>query len=320
MPNLVKKFQNTIFEHNLFPRGSKIIVACSGGPDSTALLDIFSKLQEKYALEIAVTHVNYNLRRKDSNQDEKFVIALAKKYGYKIFVLKPAVKSKRNLENSLRDIRYAFFERIRKQNNFDYIAVAHTLDDQVETYLMRIIRGSGLSGLSSMAYKNETILRPLLNVPKTEIIAYLKKSRFGYRTDKTNLESIFFRNKIRNKLIPLLEKEFNPNIKKTIFDAAESIRDDYDFLNNISEKEFRKNRQMSVNKILALHPSIQKQLLKIAISKIKKGLTDIESSHIREIIKIIKSTKNKSQVVVFKGLKITRRGDKLIISLIKRDL
>lgn len=310
MPNLIKKVQNTIFEHDLFPRGSKIILTCSGGPDSTALLDIFSKLQKKYFLKITVTHVNYNLRGNDSLKDEKFVRDLSRKYGFNVFVLNQ--KRINFSENKLREIRYAFFEKIRKESNFDFIAVGHTLDDQVETFLMRVIRGSGLSGLSAISYKNQRIIRPLLNIPKTDIIGYLKQNELNYRVDKTNIKSDFFRNKIRNQLIPYLKK-YNPKITQTVFSATESIRDDYDFIKYCTRKEFQKNKDLTVKKLLSLHPSIQKQILLQAILEKKSDLLNIEHAHIKELIKIIKSTKNKTQVVVFKGLKITRKGDRITV-------
>lgn len=315
MPNLIKKVQNTIFQHNLFPRGSKIIIACSGGPDSTALLDILSKLKKKYALKLAIAHVNYNLRGHDSQKDEDFVKKLALKYGLALKVFKPAFSGDKS-ENKLREIRYDFFEKTRKELGFDYITVGHTLDDQVETFLMRVIRGSGLAGLSSISYKNNCIIRPLLNISKDEIIKYLKFSKLSFRIDKTNLESEYLRNKIRNQLIPYLEKNFNSGIKKTIFDATESIRDDFDLIYQISKKEIQKNKSLSAKKLLALHPSLQKQILLNYISGKKGNLKDIESAHIRELLKIIKSTKNKSQVVLFQGLKVTRNSDKLKIEKI----
>ncbi|HRZ95006.1 MAG TPA: tRNA lysidine(34) synthetase TilS [Candidatus Moranbacteria bacterium] len=314
MPNLIKKVQNTIFEHNLFPHGSKIILACSGGPDSSALLDILSKLRKKYDLELVIAHVNYSLRENDSKRDEKFVTNLSEKYDLKLFALNPKVG--KISEDSLRKIRYDFFEKIRRELNFNFIAVGHTLDDQVETFLMRIIRGSGLAGLSAISYKNNAIIRPLLNISKAEILNYLKKNKLSYRIDRTNLESDYLRNKIRNQLIPILEKNYNPKVKTTIFNSIKSIQEDFDFLEKISNKEFKKNKNLSVKSILSVHPSLQKRLLLLAIAESKNSLKNISSSHIRELLKILKSTKSKGQIVVFQGLKITRKGDKLTIEKI----
>jgi len=332
MPNLIKKFQNISHRHNLWQKNSKIVLGVSGGPDSVCLLDIFSKLQKKYTLELIIAHVNYGLRGKDSAKDEKFVRNLAGKYNLKIFVLKPAIKLKS--ENTLRDIRYTFFEKIRKANNFDSIAVAHNADDQVETFLMRIIRGAGLAGLSAMKFKNihpvksakggpaprefdrGAIIRPMLGIWRQEILHYLDetdKTDKTYRIDRTNKTDLFFRNQIRNRLIPQLEK-FNPGIKQTIFYATCSIAEDNDFLEKSAQKFYK---VASAKKILSLHPALQRRLILKKIAVVQGNLKDISAANIEEIIKILKSTKNKSQIVVFKGLKLTRRGDRVIISSFK---
>jgi tRNA(Ile)-lysidine synthase len=324
MNSLIKKIQNTAFQNNLWQKNSKIIVGVSGGPDSTCLLDMLCRLKDKYNLELITAHVNYGLRGKDSQKDEEFVRKLAEKYGIKIYTLSPALsrkRARRNLlpsENNLREIRYAFFEKLRKKNSFDSIAVAHNLDDQVETFLMRIIRGAGLAGLAAMKYKNNKIIRPLLGTNRKEILKYLKENKLKYRIDKTNKSSAFFRNKIRNKLIPYLEENFNPQIKKTIFDASVSIGEDYNLISEISQEAYQKNKELSVKKILSLHPAFQKRVLLQAVEEKAGTLKDIEASHIEELIKALKSTKNKSQIVLFKGLKFIRKGDKVTINKSKK--
>lgn len=314
MKNLVKTIQNTIFQQGLFERGAKIVIGVSGGPDSVCLLDVLEKLRSKYDLQLIIAHVNYGLRGKDSDKDEKFVRNLAQKNNLKIEVLQVKVSSTKNLESNLRDIRYDFFEKVRKENKFDLIAVAHNSDDQVETYLMRVIRGAGLQGLSAMKYKNNRIIRPLLNVSRKEILEHLSKQNRTYRTDKTNQENLFLRNKIRNKLIPYLEKNFNPSICKTIFDSTASIAEDFSFINEIAEKAYRKNKGLSAKKILALHPALQKRILLQAIAEKKLNNKDIGMSHVEEILKALKSTKNKNQTVTFQGLKMTRKGDRVTIA------
>ena len=313
MKNLVKKLQNTIFQYSLAPRGSKIILGISGGPDSVCLLNIFAKLQRKYNWELIVAHVNYGLRGKDSEQDEKFVKKLSEKFGLKFVLLKPKV-SKNSGEENLRNIRYDFFEKTRKENAFDFIAVAHNSDDQVETFLMRIIRGTGLGGLTAMKYKNGKIIRPLLGTMRQEILEFLKQNKISYHLDKTNKQAIYLRNKIRNKLLPFLEKNFHPQIKKTIFRSVESINEDYDFILETVQKEWGKNKDLHVSKLLALHPSLQKRILLEALNQKKNQKMEIESAHINEILKILKSTKGKKQFMKLGNLKIERKQDKLVIT------
>lgn len=327
MKNLIKTIQNTAFQQGLWRRGSKIVLGVSGGADSVCMLDVLAKIAPKADLKLLVAHVNYGLRGKYSDRDEEFVRELAEKYKIKIEVfpkarlseiLKPSFR-KNPSENELRNIRYDFFERVRKENNFDLVAVAHNADDQVETFLMRVIRGAGLQGLAAMKFRSGKIIRPLLNVSREEILKHLNETDGTYRTDKTNQMDLFFRNKVRNKLLPYLEKNFNPQIRKTIFGATTSIAEDLDLIEGIAEKTYRLNKTnrtefLSVKKILQLHPALQRRVLLKFIGEKKADLKDIESAHIAEIMKILQSTKGKAQVVVFKGLKLTRKGDKITIA------
>ncbi len=324
------------------------MVACSGGPDSVCLLDIFAKLAPKYNLKLIIAHVNYGLRGKDSDKDAVFVAKLASRYKLKLVEIKLNFSSRssassgqdnRDLkrgsaslnqngpkrpnllklpsENKLREIRYEFFEKVRAKNKFDLIAVGHILDDQTETFLMRIIRGSGLAGMASMKFKTGRIIRPLLGTAKKEILEYLDRTGRTYRTDRTNKKTPFLRNKIRNELIPLLEKKYNPNIKEVLYRSSLTIAEDYDLISEITEKYYKKHKNLKTNELLKLHPTLQKRVILKAIENIKPDLKDIESAHINEIMKIIKSAKSKRQIMNFQGLKIIRIGDKIIVSLNK---
>ena len=312
MKNLIKKIQNTASLNDLWKRNSKIIIGVSGGPDSVCLLDILARIKEKSEMKAHLVHVNYGLRGKDSYKDEETVKNLAGKYELGLSVLNVENLKKRDInEENLRNIRYDFFEKIRKELKYDLIAVAHNQDDQVETYLMHLLRGSGLQGLSGMKYKNNKIIRPLLGVSRREVLEYLKENKLGYRMDMTNKTNIFFRNKVRNKLIPYLEKNFNPGIKKTIFDSTLSISDDLSLISELSEKYFKKMKEFKASQILKLHPALQKRLILKEIRAAKGNLKNIESAHVEEILKIIKSSKSKNQTFSFQGLKLTKKGDKL---------
>ncbi|MFZ2225952.1 MAG: tRNA lysidine(34) synthetase TilS [Candidatus Moraniibacteriota bacterium] len=311
MSNLIKKIQNTIFANALFERDAKIVLGVSGGPDSTCLLDIFCKLQNKYNLELAIAHINYGLRGKDSEKDEQFVKKLVNKYSLPLEILKAKVREKNKSEEKLRDIRYAFFEKVREKRKFDLIVVAHNADDQAETVLMRLIRGTGLSGLSAMQPKNNRIIRPLLETSRKEIIDYLKSNKLTYRIDKTNKESIYLRNKIRNKLIPYLEKNYNPNLKQVLAKSAKTFGEDYAVIEELAEKAWKKNQDLSVKSILRLPVAIQKRILQKALSRKMLKNTSENFNQIEEILKALRSTKNKNQVVSGAGLKMTRYGDKI---------
>lgn len=314
--NLIKKIQENIFRHDLFGGGSKIVIGVSGGPDSVCLLDALYKLKKKYNLELIIAHMNYGLRGKDSEKDERLVKVLAKKYSVPIKILRNKNVSKKaaNLEEKLRKIRYDFFEQIRKKYKADLIAVAHNLNDQAETVLMRLLRGTGLRGLSAIKFRNANIIRPFLNIPRKEILAYLSNNRIPFRLDKSNLSLDFTRNKIRNILIPEIEKNFNPNIQETLYKFSHSSAADYDFIARFAGAWLAMSKDLHVSDLVSFHPAVCREILRQTIEVHNPKLRDIESGHIEEIIKILKSSKNKRQKIAFKGLNITRIGDRLLIN------
>lgn len=317
MARFIRKIQNTVFDNAIFKRGDKLVLGVSGGPDSSAMLDVFSKLKLKCNLELIVVHINYNLRGLDSIKDVEFVKKLAKKYTLPIILLDVKIEKKNNLEEKLRDIRYAFFEKIRKENKFDLIAVAHNLDDQAETMLMHLIRGSGMLGLSAMQLKNKRVVRPFLDITKKEILEYLKEENLKYRRDKTNAQSKFLRNKIRNKLLPYLEKEFNPQIKRVLANTTKFIKEDYAIIEKVAEKEWNKHKNLEIKNILALPVAIQKRFVaRMLIEKYPQNKF-VNFSQVVEILKAIRSAKNKKQTVISSGLKMTRIGDKINLDFIK---
>jgi tRNA(Ile)-lysidine synthase len=314
--NLIKKVQENIFRHELFERGARIVVGVSGGPDSVCLLDVLYKLKKKYDLEIIIAHVNYGLRGKDSAKDEKLVKDLSGKYSLPIEVLRVRRLENRKVrksEESFREIRYNFFKKVLKKNKADFIAVGHNLNDQAETVLLRILRGTGLRGLAAIKFKNEKIIRPLLNIPRKEIFAYLRKNRVAYRIDKTNLGEDFMRNKIRNNFLPLLEKNFNPNVQNVLYKLSQTVSGDYDFINKYSAEWLKVNKSLRISKLIRLHPAILREIIRLAIEKHIPSLREIEAGHIDEVLKIVSSTKSKRQIIKLKKLKIVRINDRLII-------
>jgi tRNA(Ile)-lysidine synthase len=315
----IKTIQNFASQYNLWQKGSKIIIGVSGGPDSVCLLEVLSLLAKKSQFELQIAHVNYGLRGKDSDQDEQFVRKLGEKFDVPVNALKVKKgSSKGNLENSLRNIRYAYFEKLRLEKKFDLIAVAHNGDDQAETVLMRIIRGSGLNGLSAMKPSNGKIIRPLLETPRSEIEAYLKEKHLEFRIDKTNLEPSFARNKIRLQLLPFLEKNYNPAIKKTLGRWSTNVGDDYAFIASKSErftKRICKNKYAAFDAqaFFSQHVAIQRQVLRNVYTQLLGGTENLENQHIEEILKVAGSSKNKIKKARIAGLNVLKKGDKVEI-------
>lgn len=323
MGHFIKNIQNFSHTSNLFPRGAKIIIGVSGGPDSTCLVNVMAKIRNSYDLELHIAHVNYGLRGADSEKDEDFVREIAQDLGIPVSVCRKDSLSGSNLENKLRDMRYKFFEEKRIEMDYDLIAVAHNMDDQAETVLLRLFRGAGMLGMAAMRPKCGRIIRPLLETPRRDILEFLSNKNITYRIDKSNENTEITRNSIRRELIPLLEKRYNSSIKKTLCTNARVIADDYidleDFFLKKSKKFTKKNKEgvwFNVNQLKNQSMAFQRYLMRRSIQTLKNSLMDITEGNIEEALKVIHGGKHKKQKSIFKGLKIEKNGDTVKISLI----
>ncbi len=291
---MLKRVKETIARYDLIRRYDRIVVGVSGGPDSLALLYLLNSLKKELKLNLHVAHLDHMLR-KDSAKDRAFVETTAGELNLPVTATKLNLKamSKRgSLEEICRNARLSFLFKTARDIKATKIALGHNLDDQAETVLMRMIRGTGLSGLSGMQPKRELhgyqIIRPLIEVRRRQIEAYLKKKKIRARTDLSNFKYVYLRNKIRHKLIPLLEKEYNPNIKELLSNMAENIGCDYDYLNRVaSDKTERLGRRIALNKFLTLHPAIRRLVLRLNISRLKGDTRRITFKHIKEIEDLI---------------------------------
>ncbi len=203
-------------KEKLFTSDNRILLAISGGIDSVVMLDLFSKTGS----ECAIVHCNFQLRGEDSAKDEEFVRRLAVRYNMPIFVERfdTLVYSQTkgvSIQQAARDLRYAWFEKIRKTNQYHSIAIAHHKDDAIETFFINLTRGTGISGLGGIRLKNGYVIRPLMFTNREEIILYAEKNNLLYREDSSNKETKYTRNKIRHTIIPLFE-ELNPYFRQTM--------------------------------------------------------------------------------------------------------
>lgn len=291
---LLERVKQTIRKYNLIKKGEKVLVGVSGGPDSVVLLYVLKCLKKEMQIALHVAHLDHGLRP-DSEKDRLFVEALAKKLKLPCTSARINVRElvkKGSLEEVSRNIRLDFFFKVAKKLRADKIALGHNLDDQAETVLMRILRGSGLYGLSGIApkrkFSNYQIIRPLLEVRRQDIEAYLKRRRIKTRQDKTNLEEIYFRNKIRNRLLPLLEREYNKNIKTVLSNMANIVSDDYHYLCRAAENAVRRlGKRINLAKFLRLHPAIQRLALRLTLQALKGSIRRITLQHIREVEDLI---------------------------------
>ncbi|OIQ03615.1 MAG: tRNA lysidine(34) synthetase TilS [Candidatus Moranbacteria bacterium CG2_30_41_165] len=308
----LKRVQNTVAKYSLFKPEETLIVGVSGGPDSLCLLDVLVLLKEKYHFSLHVAHVNYHLRGEDSLLDEALVKETAKKYSLPFHILSYHRKETSPSEEKLRTVRYDFFEKLREKYMADAIVIAHNRDDEAETLLLRLIRGSGLSGLSAMRPRNKYIIRPLIETSREDIIEYLTNRSLIFRKDMSNDDAKYLRNKVRHILLPLLEKEFQPQIKKLLAETALLLGEDYDLLQNQGAHIplVRKDGviEFSCRNLLQMPPALITQELRFLLRPFLAGKNPSKNL-IFECMKAFKSTKKKNQVITCKGLKCIRKGD-----------
>jgi|TARA_B110000261_G_scaffold48668_1_gene57346 tRNA(Ile)-lysidine synthase len=229
---LLTNFKNHI--SNTFPalKGKKILIACSGGLDSVVLSRLFKELN----YDISLAHCNFSLRGKESDEDEKFVILLADKLSIPIFNKKfntkaYKIKHKLSTQVAARQLRYQWFEEVCTEHSFDYLATAHHLDDDLETFLINLSRGTGLRGLIGIPLINDKIIRPFLNFPRADILQYAKEKNSPWREDSSNQTSDYLRNKLRIEVIPRL-KEVDHNLLNGFHQTQKYLNDSMALVND----------------------------------------------------------------------------------------
>lgn len=296
------KFLQTIENNNLIDENDTIIIGASGGPDSQFLVYLLNEIKDMYKIKLVLAHLNH-MHRKEAVDDENLVQKTAKKLGLDfhkdsksmdLYAKKHSISS----EHAGRILRYDFFEKVCKKYKNPKIAIAHNMDDQAETVLMRIIRGTGLDGLKAMEYKNGKIIRPIMDFSKNEILGFLDKYDIDYHIDKTNLEKDYTRNKIRLDVIPEIEK-INPNFKKSLISLSEIAKDDYsilkkledDFLENVEfKKDFVSFRKKDFEK---LSDPLKKRLIRRGISYIYGHINDFSKKNLDDFLSLVNLSNGK---------------------------
>ena len=322
---LIAKVEKTIRLQRLIHPGDTLVVALSGGADSVALLDILSRLHG-YDLRLIATHLNHCLRGAEADADQEFCRLLAARYGIsfearRIDILKMAGNSRLNIEDAGRRARIDLFDKISTNYRASTVVLAHHADDQAETVLMRLLRGSGMSGLSGMAYRNgRGYIRPLLDITRLEIEQYLRCCGLEWREDASNSDTAYLRNRIRHQLLPLLE-EYNPAIRSGLAATAAVIRGDETLLRKVTEEEFRKSCRVeegrvvfSVAHLAGLNSSLSRRLLRRSVMHIAGTLDGIWQRHIELVVQLTVSERPHSQVTLPHGMVALREYDVLALT------
>lgn len=306
---LIYKVENTIDKNKMVSKGESIIVALSGGPDSMCLLHALYSLKEKYNIKLYAAHVNHMIRGEESDEDERVCREFCDKLGVELFCLGIDVErlaKERGISTEMagRDERYKFFETVMEKVNGHKIAVAHNVNDQAETILMHMMRGTGIEGLTGIrAVRDGIFIRPIINITRKEIEEYCNVNKLPVRIDKTNLQPIYARNKVRLEMIPYIEKNFNTDIVSSLNRMSELLRRDEEYLQESAVKVFQRYCYIRQEKVIIYkdafeyHQAIVSRVVRKSILQLKGNINNIQSIHIENIISLQKNDTGKTTII-----------------------
>ncbi len=314
--------------------GDRIGVAVSGGADSIALLLLLLDLREKLGIVLTVVHFNHKLRGRCSDADEKFVAKLAAKQALEFHsasahVATEAKKERANLEDAGRRARYSYFQSLVDSGHCTRIAVAHTADDQAETVLAHIFRGTGLAGLGGIHPVRGPIFRPLLGFRRSELRSYLRSKRQAWREDATNRDTLRTRARIRMKLLPLLEKQFQPAIVDRLASLADLAREDEAFLTSFAKAWLPKLGTESAPEVrippeffssslpgsdAALSPAISTRMIRHLVASLKPRSGELSTHHVSSILELARDGQNGNSLPLPGGILVRKDRQGLIFA------
>lgn len=325
-----EKVFNTIKKYNLIECGDKVVLGVSGGPDSISMLDILRQIRNDFKFEVIVAHINHMIRE-EAIDDEKYVEQYCEKYDIQFYSTKIDVQQIANIEKigteeAGRNARYEFFEEVLQKTNANKIAIAHNKNDKAETIIMNLLRGSGLSGLKGIEpIRDNKYIRPLIECERQEIEKYCEENKLEPRIDKTNFENEYTRNKVRNIVIPYIQKEFNPNIIKTIDRLSEVATEESDYIDSQVKKIYPKlllekqDKQIILNlkEFNELEKVIKNRIILYTIKQLMGSTQGIEKIHIQDIIKLCSNNIGNKFLTPNKNIKVLINDRKIyVISLL----
>jgi tRNA(Ile)-lysidine synthase len=314
--NLTASVADTISKYNLIPEGKTVLVAISGGPDSVALLHCLHSL----GFSIEAAHLNHQFRGEESDGDALYVADLCRSLGVPLTSVSIDVPQKEidlhlNAQQAARAVRYEFLEQTRINRRLDYIATAHNSDDRVETVLLNIIRGTGTDGLKGIPFRRNSIIRPLLETPRSSVDEYLTQHNLTSRFDSSNKLPKYSRNSVRAELLPYLEKRFNPSVRGSILRLSQIASDESDYLTDVAAAWIGGRSTLSATQLISEPIALQRRILREWIRcNVRTELADV--SHI--LVEQFRSALTRQSAVTFPGGNFVAESDG--VSLTIREL
>ncbi len=320
--NLQAKVKDTIQKYNMLTYGDAVIVAVSGGPDSVALLHLLSPLKEELSLRLEVAHLQHGIRGEEARQDALFVADMAERLNLPFHLKEvnlPGMRAERgkgNLEAMAREERYRFLVAVAEEHGVHRVATAHTRDDQVETLLMWLLRGSGRRGLGGMppvqrllptkggALEGPLLVRPLIEISREEIISYLTAEDLDYRTDQTNLDPGPLRNWIRLHLLPQLRERMDPRLDERLAHLADLLREEEEILDQMAQDELQKmvcEGNLTRVSFLQQGKAMQRRLVRLWLKASLGDLKGVAFHHVEEILRLITQGPPQGRISIPRG-------------------
>ncbi len=329
--DLVDKVKETIDEYNMLISGDKVLVSVSAGPDSMALLHTLLKLKNIYDINLHLFHLDHLTRKGQSSIEAQFVKELSEKLGLKLTLNvesaeKYAKKRGLSFETGARELRLNLIQKVANQEKITKIATGHNANDLAETILMRLMRGTGTKGMIGISPTQGKFIRPLIYIFRDEIEKFCYENKINYRVDQTNLESYYFRNAIRNRLIPLMREISKKDFLKNLINFSKIYLEEDRFLDSLTKKIYykiskRKNDDVYIPiiELKNLPPAINRRLLRLAIEEKKGELLDISFNAVEDIIDSLKNETEFFEFNLPKFMKVVKDKENLVIKKIEKQ-
>jgi tRNA(Ile)-lysidine synthase len=322
---MLVKVRSWIDKHKMLNDGEKIVVACSGGPDSLALLHILEGFRSEYNISIVAAHLDHMFRGEESAEEAEFVVAFCRKRGiicYQEAIDVPQIIKETGMsdEEAGRVVRYQYLRQIAETIGGAKIATGHHRDDQAETVLLHMLRGAGSTGLRGIQPVNADIIRPLLSVSRAEIMMYCEEHDLQPQFDSSNGKTKYLRNRIRLSLLPELEKQYNSSIKDALCRTATIVGDEHEFIQDTAKKlwftvaeDYGDHIFINAKKMELIHIAVKREIFRMAIEKKQGCLTGISFYHVETLIEMLSSGRVGSIMQLPGGLTTSKSYEGLYI-------
>ncbi len=328
---MFEKAYDTVKKYNMLQKNDVVVIGISGGADSVSLFHFLYEIRKEYSLKLVGVHIHHGIRGQEADRDAEYVRELCNKYNvdfelFKYDIHSEAKKMKLTDEEAGRKIRYEVFNSVLEKYGSGKIAVAHNMNDQAETLLMRICRGTGLKGLTGILPVRDNIIRPLIECSRESIEEYCEINHLQYQKDYTNEMDIYTRNKIRLKLIPMIKENLNPSIISVLSRMREMLQDEEDYIEIQAKQAYEeclnlKNKDMvsiNIEKINKYHKVIQKRIIRFALQELRADLHDIEFAHIKDILDLMTKSTGKT-INLTDGIMVRKQYENLEFYLKKEE-